>query len=245
MFIGSSSAENPPLQNEAPDLHNHLLHIDRSREPLDLTDIGISLDNWQHNTSTNHQQHQHFTNIEPTMTSSMPELTTSIEHEPITPDDLPTPDVSEIVTAINADESKEKKAVKGVRFEGIQDTLPRSRSYSGRTDSKRSKGSKRKSCSENRLNDRPSTSTGRRHHRSAASTAATEDNDEDSDASSVCSTCSSSSSSTDDHAYQLPQRRHYGGVRVSYVPNDAIACARKRKQQIDGNDKDNKNCIIS
>lgn len=139
---------------------------------------------------------------------------------------------------------------KGVRFEGIQDTLPRSRSYSGRpmdSASKRTttRRNRRKACSADRRGHSdsggPSTSRtasvgGRRHHQP----------DDDSDASSVCSTCSSSSSSGDDHhVYQLPQRRHYGGVRVSYVPNDAIACARKRKQETEGGDKDNKNCIIS
>ncbi|XP_017478963.1 PREDICTED: protein prickle, partial [Rhagoletis zephyria] len=69
--------------------------------------------------------------------------------------------------------------------------------------------------------------------------------DESDDASSVCSTCSSSSSSSEDYMmmYQLPQRRHYGGVRVSYVPNDALAYDRKRKPG-DMSDKD-KNCIIS
>eukprot|EP00093_Oithona_nana_P002807 02807.XXX_59423_39952_1 [CDS] Oithona nana genome sequencing. len=37
----------------------------------------------------------------------------------------------------------------------------------------------------------------------------------------VCSTCSSSSSDSDDpYAYQLPTRKAYGGVRLSYVPND-------------------------
>ena len=39
----------------------------------------------------------------------------------------------------------------------------------------------------------------------------------------VCSTCSSSSSDSDDpYAYQLPQRKAYGGVRLSYVPNDRV-----------------------
>lgn len=174
----------------------------------------------------------HFSTIEPSMASSMPELATSME-EAITPDDLPTPDVSEVAQ----NNFEEVKVKKGVRFEGVQDTLPRSRSYSGRSDSKRSKSGsgRRKSTSERHLHrQRPSTSKGVKNN-----------DDDDSDASSVCSTCSSSSSSSDDHAYQLPQRRHYGGVRVSYVPNDALACARKRKQQLDGGDKDNKNCIIS
>lgn len=46
-----------------------------------------------------------------------------------------------------------------------------------------------------------------------------------------CSTCSSSSSSDDDGAYELPTRRAYGGVRIAYVPNDALAMARRRQQQ--------------
>lgn len=49
------------------------------------------------------------------------------------------------------------------------------------------------------------------------------------DGSSTCSTCSSSSSSDDESIYQLPPRRAYGGVRISYVPNDALAVARQRQ----------------
>jgi len=48
---------------------------------------------------------------------------------------------------------------------------------------------------------------------------------------SVCSTCSSSSSDDDDYPYHLPPRRQYGGVRISYVPNDAVALAAARSQQ--------------
>ncbi|XP_033350216.1 prickle planar cell polarity protein 3-like isoform X1 [Bombus vosnesenskii] len=51
---------------------------------------------------------------------------------------------------------------------------------------------------------------------------------DDDDVESCCSTCSSSSSSDEAAAYALPPRRAYGGVRISYVPNDAVACARKR-----------------
>ncbi|XP_037828530.1 protein prickle isoform X3 [Lucilia sericata] len=81
-----------------------------------------------------------------------------------------------------------------------------------------------------------------RHHHSSQITVGANDDDSD-DASSVCSTCSSSSSSSEDYMYQIPLRRHYGGVRVSYVPNDALAYDRKRKPS-DPNDKD-KNCVIS
>lgn len=75
----------------------------------------------------------------------------------------------------------------------------------------------------------------------------------DDDADSYCSTCSSSSSS-DDLDYQLPPRRAYGGVRISYVPNDALACARRRqaagqkspsKISKGGIDDKDKNCVIS
>ncbi|XP_066975789.1 protein prickle-like isoform X2 [Macrobrachium rosenbergii] len=76
--------------------------------------------------------------------------------------------------------------------------------------------------------------------------------DADWDNESVCSTCSSSSS--DEFDYELPPRRAYGGVRISYVPNDALAYARRQAgtNQSPGSpstrkrlgEKD-KNCIIS
>ena len=51
----------------------------------------------------------------------------------------------------------------------------------------------------------------------------------------VCSTCSSSSSDSDDpYAYQLPPRKAYGGVRLSYVPNDRIR-ARNHQRSIQPN----------
>lgn len=71
------------------------------------------------------------------------------------------------------------------------------------------------------------------------------------DAASYCSTCSSSSSSDDMSAYQLPPRRAYGGVRISYVPNDAFAIARQRQHTSGGLKSptkklvDDKNCVIS
>lgn len=71
------------------------------------------------------------------------------------------------------------------------------------------------------------------------------------DTESYCSTCSSSSSSDDMSAYQLPPRRAYGGVRISYVPNDAFAIARQRQhtpQHVKSPTKktvDDKNCVIS
>ena len=244
---------------------------DRSREPIDITDLGISTlsGQWspQQNSTRNHSD---AIELDPTqaaiIASSMPELTTSMSEDVasppqiMTPSELPTPDVSEITSAmshVEIDETDRAKApetqskrVKGVRFEGIQDTLPRSRSYSERSErSRRNRNSKRKNCSSHSVPNKHSGSSRsrRRGHddpdRDTNTREKGGEHDSD-DASSVCSTCSSSSSSTDDFAYQLPQRRHYGGVRVSYVPNDALACARQRKQQVD-TEKDNKNCIIS
>merc|ERR1712223_157042 len=54
--------------------------------------------------------------------------------------------------------------------------------------------------------------------------------EEDNDA---CSTCSSSSSDSDDpYAYQLPTRKAYGGVRLSYVPNDRIRAGRHHQRSM-------------
>ncbi|XP_017001515.3 protein prickle isoform X1 [Drosophila takahashii] len=196
---------------------------------------------------------------------------------------------------------------KGVRFEGIPDTLPRSRSYSGNGAGTSGGGERERDRekdkeggrhghghghSSRRRRRRKSSSTTSSHHRSgsghrshsttradtyapaqplsssyqgppSALQAANlvqespnrqqrdrerdrEREREESEESDVCSTCSSSSSSSEDYMmmYQLPQRRHYGGVRVSYVPNDALAYDRKRKPSEMGGDKD-KNCIIS
>ncbi|KAL7736625.1 hypothetical protein ACLKA6_015261 [Drosophila palustris] len=202
---------------------------------------------------------------------------------------------------------------KGVRFEGIPDTLPRSRSYSGNGAGTSGSGGERerdRDRERERDRDRDSSRHGPGHghgsrrrrrrkssshhrsgsgHRSHSTTradtyapaqplsssyqgppsvlqATTQAENEamttphksprhqrerdrerdESEESDVCSTCSSSSSSSEDYMmmYQLPQRRHYGGVRVSYVPNDALAYDRKRKPSELASDKD-KNCIIS
>ncbi|XP_063987976.1 protein prickle-like isoform X1 [Diachasmimorpha longicaudata] len=67
------------------------------------------------------------------------------------------------------------------------------------------------------------------------------------DEESCCSTCSSSSSSDEAAAYSLPPRRAYGGVRISYVPNDAVACARRRgpTAATSQSQKDAEKCVIS
>lgn len=72
---------------------------------------------------------------------------------------------------------------------------------------------------------------------------------EDDDVESCCSTCSSSSSSDEAAAYALPPRRAYGGVRISYVPNDAVACARKRAPASSSSSnqaqRDTEKCVVS
>ena len=144
---------------------------------------------------------------------------------------------------------------KEVRFDGEQkDVAPRSRTHSGRltrSSGRRRKGSRqRKHASEQRLTDQLSQASKHKHdHRKSSSRGSSKhssnepctsaqarmrDNNghhHDSETSSLCSTCSSSSSDSDDFAYKLPQRKIYGGVRISYVPNDALACARKEQQK--------------
>ncbi|XP_076684409.1 uncharacterized protein LOC143377201 isoform X4 [Andrena cerasifolii] len=72
---------------------------------------------------------------------------------------------------------------------------------------------------------------------------------DDEDVESCCSTCSSSSSSDEAAAYALPPRRAYGGVRISYVPNDAVACARKRAPTSSPSpnqaQRDTEKCVVS
>lgn len=68
-----------------------------------------------------------------------------------------------------------------------------------------------------------------------------------------CSTCSSSSS--EDDPYELPPRRAYGGVRISYVSNDTLAVARQRAGTLNSSGgrslrrrrkhSADKNCIVS
>ncbi|XP_033224014.1 protein prickle-like isoform X3 [Belonocnema kinseyi] len=71
------------------------------------------------------------------------------------------------------------------------------------------------------------------------------------DEESCCSTCSTSSSSDEATAYTLPPRRAYGGVRISYVPNDAVACARRRAPPGSSgttpchSQKDAEKCVVS
>ncbi|XP_067129045.1 protein prickle-like isoform X3 [Centruroides vittatus] len=119
--------------------------------------------------------------------------------------------------------------------QSIQQGLPRSRSYGGQpTIPENEITSERDSALENAVVDKFLKNQGSRLV------------DED-----RCSTCSSSSS--DDYPYQLPPRRAYGGVRISYVSNDALAVAKQRTRTMPAclgtgrhrKKHHNKNCIIS
>ncbi|XP_039956808.1 uncharacterized protein LOC120772332 isoform X1 [Bactrocera tryoni] len=118
--------------------------------------------------------------------------------------------------------------LKEVRFHSVHDTMSRSKSYTDSTNARRrrKKRNQSRSSSEMQINQ-----ANLRLHNAQTNATGMHNNIDNCDAASVCSTCSSSSSSDmDDYLYRIPARRHYGGVRVSYVPNDAIAYERKRKQ---------------
>lgn len=247
---GSSVAVATEIQAASPELERLLQARDRSREPLHLADLNLSFDSWQ---TTSVKSQSQMNNVSGSTSnninthnsndclyghaSSMPELAApqTIPHHHPQPPGTPTSPVQKV----------KGKGQLSVRFEGdhsVEDDtgvagedeacgparqriVPRSRSYSGRSrhrefdeeyEERRSwlRGP-RKTTSENHV---PSSSRDKRDYR---------DSNKD-DIGSYCSTCSSSSSS-DDYAYELPPRRAYGGVRISYVPNDALACARRQQ----------------
>ncbi|XP_021695986.1 protein prickle isoform X2 [Aedes aegypti] len=287
----------------SPEL-DRLLHKDRSRQPLDLTDLSLSLDNWQADHNSTVIPGPSIAKTNPALTSSMPELSQSLQQQQqqqqqpqslLAYDDISPLDKASAITdpddAIqNASDDASHSIVelptpppivikKEVRFEGIfQDSLPRSKSYCTRSGGSRSRSSKSKRRSSHHHQHHRSsgesssysgTSYDRHHHSSSGSSSSNRrsprrrrvpdvefiehqdhhrgDGDDDSDSRSVCSTCSSSSSSADDTVYELPMRRTYGGTRIHYMPNNSLACARKRKQLQNSHpyEKDNKNCIIS
>uniref|UniRef100_A0A6P7F6Z9 Protein prickle-like n=1 Tax=Diabrotica virgifera virgifera TaxID=50390 RepID=A0A6P7F6Z9_DIAVI len=244
-------------QGHSPDLEKLLLARDRSREPLHLADL--SIDDWtsrsvsdnkkeesdkQSNNAEEKDSNTSNADQTPQHASSMPELA------------IPGGSSDAGNSTTPGSPSKKGKGPLSVRFQGDNEAFvadendnasleasrkfPRSRSYSGRSrhggDSLPRKGKSRKpSCS---------------IPQAGCSTSKSRDRDDDTE--SYCSTCSSSSSS-DDLDYQLPPRRAYGGVRISYVPNDTLAIARRRQATIQKSpskkgmsidDKD-KNCIIS
>lgn len=224
----------------SPDLERLLHARDRSREPLHLADLALSLDDWQTSpTSDGDKKEMNNENTEETPTvSQQPDIETNNSGETTPCERVSTPESPQ----------RKGKGPLSVRFQGDNEAFevdeadtctsesrrfPRSRSYSGR------------SRHGDSLERRRPKKTSSESHMAAGSSRQTDD-----DAVSYCSTCSSSSSS-DDLAYQLPPRRAYGGVRISYVPNDALACARRKqangprspvKKQLDDKEK---NCIIS
>ncbi|XP_069682229.1 protein espinas-like [Periplaneta americana] len=255
---GSSVAMATEIQAASPELERLLQARDRSREPLHLADLNLSLDSWQPPppppqgaagpaAASNEGLYGH--------ASSMPELAAA-------PQVSTTPPTSPV-------RKVKGKGQLSVRFEGEEEgvveeagedeacgpprqrTFPRSRSYSGRSRHRDFD----EEYEERRARLRgPRKTTSESHVPSGARDFRDDD--------SYCSTCSSSSSS-DDYAYELPPRRAYGGVRISYVPNDALACARRqqaasaaaaasggprsptKKTGGSGAEDKDKNCIIS
>ncbi|XP_018570926.1 protein prickle-like [Anoplophora glabripennis] len=242
-------------QGHSPDLEKLLLARDRSREPLHLADL--SLDDWpaknpseykqdnetKPNNSTEAKDNNNKSSLEqPQHASSMPELA------------IPGSSESTGNSTTPGSPSKRGRGLLSVRFQGDNEAFeadegdnasieaakrfPRSRSYSGRSrhiDTLERRNKPVKTPSESHV-----TEARTKHSREK------EDDEE-----SYCSTCSSSSSS-DDLDYQLPPRRAYGGVRISYVPNDALAIARRRQATIQKSpskkgmiDEKDKNCVIS
>lgn len=223
-----------------------LLHSkDRSREPLHFADL--SLDDWT--TINNKTENDKSLETSPEPITNESDSSKTSTHQPASCS-MPELGLTEDVKTPTSSESSTKR-LRGlsVRFMGdnnafehdeIAETssqLPRSQTYSGRCKNGRS--------------DKRNKSKKKVGMDQIASTSSNRNNDDDDDNKSYCSTCSSSSSS-DDLDYQLPPRRAYGGVRISYVPNDALACARRRQQSFVNNsinrpgpDEKDKNCIIS
>lgn len=243
-------------QGHSPDLEKLLLARDRSREPLHLADL--SIDDWHAKTASDSKDCTEVKNESTGEAATEPK--SNIEHTPQHAASMPElglPGSSESTenSTTPGSPSKRGRGMLSVRFQGDNEAFegdendnasmeasrkfPRSRSYSGRSrhvDTLERRSRPRKTNSESQV---------------TASTSSRPHGDDDDDNRSFCSTCSSSSSS-DDLDYQLPPRRAYGGVRISYVPNDALAIARRRQatvQQKSPNkkmldDKD-KNCVIS
>ena len=283
---GSSMGMPIEIQAASPELERLLQARDRSREPLHLADLSLSLDAWQppsatsqpstnNSNNTNNNNGAASNNINNHNcneglyghAASMPELAahqTTPQHSSQT-SDTPTSPVrkqkgkGQLSVRFQGDNGEEDEIVDAGEDEACgprkQRTFPRSRSYSGRSRHHRDLDEE---YEERRARLRGPRKTTSESHVPSGSRDSREYRD---DADSYCSTCSSSSSS-DDYAYELPPRRAYGGVRISYVPNDALACARRQQSAAaaaasglrsptkkaggsnTAEDKD-KNCIIS
>ncbi|XP_034237483.1 protein prickle-like [Thrips palmi] len=210
------------LGSLSPDLERLLSARDRCRQPLhlaNLAELSLSLDSWQPFSEALHSQRHDGT-------ASMPEL----DAPPDTPDG---PSHSPSHSPAHASSSTPSP------------TAPQTPQASASTSRGKSRGQlsvrfeDRNDCNSPAGEGRPSTSTREsrdaareaRERRAESRRARRARHSRDYDEDSYCSTCSSSSSSDESEAYQLPPRRAYGGVRISYVPNDALACARQRQQQ--------------
>ncbi|KAL5288951.1 PRICKLE2.2 family protein [Megaselia abdita] len=215
------------------------------QNPIDLTELGVSLDNLKFDYDK--------CTLESNITTSLPELhisraDDSHSYQSIDKMNIVSPTGSELTQSTQESNQntisetvgfiREPSTQKEVRFYREQDQMSRSKSYTDNSSARRRRRrrSQARCNSENQINhtniqnqNNNVPKPNNRHH--------------DSDGESICSTCSSSSSSMDDYVYKIPTRKHYGGVRVAYVPNDAIAYEKKRKQ-ING-DAENKNCVIS
>ena len=97
-------------------------------------------------------------------------------------------------------------------------SLPRSNSYSGRLHQQQQQHPPQ----EEQFDGGRRGGSGRHQFRVARPAGAEEYNDDYSS--------SSSDSDDDPYAYQLPQRKAYGGVRVSYVPNDRRAVQKQHRR---------------
>jgi len=244
-------SEGETSSQHSPDLEKLLSARDRSREPLHLADL--FLDDWTDRISS--IRDKQIINIFKSEDNNALEQGTV--HASSMPE-LSLPSTSEIsfleASVLPSSPSKKSRGL-SVRFQGDNEAFeidegdsinarmskrfPRSKSYSG--------GKERKPVQTLLRKGRVSKKMTSDSHVPSGSRSTANRGDEES----YCSTCSSSSSS-DDLDYQLPPRRAYGGVRISYVPNDALAIARKRQQtnskspniKVPVDDRD-KNCIIS
>ncbi|KAH1007392.1 hypothetical protein HUJ04_004632 [Dendroctonus ponderosae] len=239
--------------HHSPDLEKLLSARDRSREPLHLADL--SLDDWADRLSYDGDKKDDYPAKEEKVgakgleqgtvhANSMPELPIPHRGASTATPDSPTKKARGLLSVRfqGDNEAFEADEADNASVEAAAKRFPRSRSYSGG-------GRERKYADTlQRKSKTPRKTTSDSHVASSSRRASHRDDDSNS----YCSTCSSSSSS-DDLDYQLPPRRAYGGVRISYVPNDALAIARRRQQASPKSpskskaplDERDKNCIIS
>ncbi|EDW89143.2 protein espinas [Drosophila yakuba] len=240
--------------------------------PIDLTELGISLDNICAGDKSIFGDTQTLTNSMPDMllskaddshsyqsidkinlnspsnsdlTQSTQELANELELDNESVRELPHDGYEQLFTNNRNqehpaeqeldDEQLDNRPLKEVRFHSVQDTMSRSKSYTDNSNARRRRRRRNqsRSSSEMQINQ-----TNLRLHNAQTQVGTTPlnllNNLDNCDVASICSTCSSSSSSDmDDYVYRLPARKHYGGVRVAYVPNDALAYERKKKMAQD------------